>query len=199
MRSCVVAALYRRRGDRLGHDTTRCFDRLETMPGSIRFVIGGNVDGTSFRLTALRGPSVEASKPMPARWRGVGTGAFTLSCRRGTVGTGSGASTTHWRFAGSRLQREYPSLRVESYHAFSDHDGNVWTARPITAGIDLALALIEEDHDFFFLVAKGFSVSTSSVLPPSSPWRPLGSSGTGLLRRHPRMTVLIAAAAWLCP
>jgi transcriptional regulator GlxA family with amidase domain len=60
-------------------------------------------------------------------------------------------ATTHWRYA-ARLQREYPSIRVEADRIFC-RDGNVWTSAGITAGIDLALALIEEDHGF--AIAKG--------------------------------------------
>ena len=55
-------------------------------------------------------------------------------------------ATTHWRYA-ARLQREYPSIRVEADRIFC-RDGNIWTSAGITAGIDLALALIEEDHGF---------------------------------------------------
>ena len=53
---------------------------------------------------------------------------------------------THWQYA-ARLQREYPAIRVEADHIFC-RDRNVWTSAGITAGIDLALALIEEDHGF---------------------------------------------------
>jgi transcriptional regulator GlxA family with amidase domain len=60
-------------------------------------------------------------------------------------------ATTHWRYA-ARLQREYPSVRVEADRIFC-RDGNIWTSAGITAGIDLALALIEEDHGF--AIAKG--------------------------------------------
>jgi transcriptional regulator GlxA family with amidase domain len=51
--------------------------------------------------------------------------------------------TTHWRF-GADLQRRYPRLRVESDALFLK-DGPFYTSAGITAGIDLALALIEED------------------------------------------------------
>jgi transcriptional regulator GlxA family with amidase domain len=65
----------------------------------------------------------------------VCTGAFAL----GSAGLLDGRrATTHWRFA-ARLQREYPSIRVEADRIFC-RDGNVWTSAGITAGIDLALA-----------------------------------------------------------
>jgi transcriptional regulator GlxA family with amidase domain len=51
--------------------------------------------------------------------------------------------TTHWRFASDLAQR-FPGLRVEGDALFLK-DGRYYTSGGITAGIDLALALIEED------------------------------------------------------
>ena len=73
----------------------------------------------------------------------VCTGAFTLAAAGLLDGR---RATTHWRQA-ARLQREYPAIRVEADRIFC-RDGNIWTSAGITAGIDLALALIEEDHGF---------------------------------------------------
>jgi transcriptional regulator GlxA family with amidase domain len=50
---------------------------------------------------------------------------------------------THWRRAAD-LQRRFPRLKVEPDRIYV-RDGNVWTSAGITAGIDLALALIAED------------------------------------------------------
>jgi transcriptional regulator GlxA family with amidase domain len=52
--------------------------------------------------------------------------------------------TTHWRRA-AELQREYAAVRVESDSIFIE-DGRVWTSAGITTGIDLALAMIEQDY-----------------------------------------------------
>lgn len=52
--------------------------------------------------------------------------------------------TTHWNRA-RRLATEYPSLHVDS-DAIYINDGNLWTSAGVTAGIDLALALVEADH-----------------------------------------------------
>jgi transcriptional regulator GlxA family with amidase domain len=78
----------------------------------------------------------------------VCVGAFTLAAAGLLDGR---RATTHWRYA-ARLQREYPAVRVEVDRIFC-RDGSVWTSAGITAGIDLALALIEDDHGF--AVAKG--------------------------------------------
>ena len=52
-------------------------------------------------------------------------------------------ATTHWRRARG-LQRLFPAIRVEPDRIFVK-DGPVWTSAGISAGIDLALAMIEED------------------------------------------------------
>jgi transcriptional regulator GlxA family with amidase domain len=52
--------------------------------------------------------------------------------------------TTHWRFT-SEIGQRYPRLQVEADALFVK-DGKFYTSAGITAGIDLALALIEEDH-----------------------------------------------------
>lgn len=52
-------------------------------------------------------------------------------------------ATTHWRFA-PKLQAMYPAVQVESDRIFLNERG-VWTSAGMTAGIDMTLALIEED------------------------------------------------------
>jgi transcriptional regulator GlxA family with amidase domain len=70
----------------------------------------------------------------------VCTGAFLLA----QAGLLEGRrATTHWA-ACEALQRRYPDVQVETEPIFV-RDGNVYTSAGVTAGIDLALALIEED------------------------------------------------------
>jgi transcriptional regulator GlxA family with amidase domain len=70
----------------------------------------------------------------------VCTGAFLL----GEAGLLDGRRvTTHW-YACDALQRRFPAARVERDPIFV-RDGNVITSAGITAGIDLALDLVEED------------------------------------------------------
>ncbi len=52
-------------------------------------------------------------------------------------------ATTHWR-RGRELQSRFPKVKVETDRIFIT-DGAVWTSAGMTAGIDLALAMIEED------------------------------------------------------
>lgn len=70
----------------------------------------------------------------------VCTGAFVIA----TAGLLDGKrATTHWR-ACADLARCFPHLQVDADAIFV-RDGSVFTSAGITAGIDLALALIEED------------------------------------------------------
>lgn len=70
----------------------------------------------------------------------VCTGAFLLA-RAGLL-DGRDA-TTHWNWC-DRLAAAHPAARVERDAIFV-RDGAIWTSAGVTAGIDLALAMIEED------------------------------------------------------
>src|ERR1700722_1344518 len=52
-------------------------------------------------------------------------------------------ATTHWN-RGRELQSRFPNVKVEMDRIFIT-DGAVWTSAGMTAGIELALAMIEED------------------------------------------------------
>jgi transcriptional regulator GlxA family with amidase domain len=52
-------------------------------------------------------------------------------------------ATTHWAWC-ENLAERYPAVRVDPDPVFV-RDGDVWTSAGITAGMDLALALVEED------------------------------------------------------
>jgi transcriptional regulator GlxA family with amidase domain len=70
----------------------------------------------------------------------VCTGAFLLA-RAGLLE--GRRATTHWA-ACAALARQYPTIQVEPDPIFV-RDGNVYTSAGVTAGIDLSLALVEED------------------------------------------------------
>ncbi|KYF58994.1 hypothetical protein BE08_31155 [Sorangium cellulosum] len=69
------------------------------------------------------------------------TGAFVL----GEAGLLAGRRvTTHWRFLDD-LRARFPDARVVDDGIFV-RDGSLWTSAGITSGVDLTLALVEEDH-----------------------------------------------------
>jgi transcriptional regulator GlxA family with amidase domain len=81
----------------------------------------------------------------------VCTGAFML----GAAGLLDGRrAVTHWQDC-DELARRFPRARVEVEPIFV-HDGPVWSSAGVTAGIDLALAMVEADlgHDAAMAVAR---------------------------------------------
>jgi transcriptional regulator GlxA family with amidase domain len=104
-------------------------------------------------LVIAGGPGVEAAAADPllvdwvrqraARARRVAsvcTGAFLLAATGALDGR---RAATHWSVCKEFAQR-HPAVRVEPDPIFV-RDGSVWTSAGVTAGIDLALALIEQD------------------------------------------------------
>jgi transcriptional regulator GlxA family with amidase domain len=76
------------------------------------------------------------------RTASVCTGAFLLAAAGLLDGR---RATTHWAYAAA-LARAYPGVEVDHDPIFV-RDGDVWTSAGVTAGMDLALALVEDDHD----------------------------------------------------
>jgi transcriptional regulator GlxA family with amidase domain len=71
----------------------------------------------------------------------VCSGAFVLAA----AGLLSGRRvTTHWN-AADRLAAEYPDAQVSADSIYVK-DGNLYTSAGVTAGMDLALSMVEEDH-----------------------------------------------------
>ena len=86
---------------------------------------------------------LEAVRDSSARSRrvaGVCVGAFVLAAAGLLDGR---RATTHWQFA-DELAARHPAVRVDADRIFVE-DGDVYTSAGVTAGIDLALALVEAD------------------------------------------------------
>jgi transcriptional regulator GlxA family with amidase domain len=74
------------------------------------------------------------------RLASVCTGAFLLAA----AGLLDGRRVaTHWRWC-AELARRFPALHVERDPIFIEDDG-IWTSAGVTAGIDLALAFVDDD------------------------------------------------------
>jgi transcriptional regulator GlxA family with amidase domain len=83
---------------------------------------------------------VRARAKRARRIASVCTGAFLLAASGLLDGR---RAATHWSYC-AELARRFPKVRVESDPIFV-RDGSVWSSAGVTAGIDLALALVEED------------------------------------------------------
>ena len=116
---------------------------VETRPfGRTRFdtvIVGASnaIEPTSKGLLDFVRRSLDTSRRVAAPC----TGAFVLA----EAGVLEGRrATTHWLFA-RELQSRFPGVKVEEDRIFII-DGPVWTSAGMTAGIDLALAMVEKDH-----------------------------------------------------
>ncbi|WP_286137474.1 GlxA family transcriptional regulator [Mycobacterium sp. IS-3022] len=72
----------------------------------------------------------------------VCTGAF-LAAQAGLLD--GCVATTHWAFT-DRMAREFPDVSVDPEPIFVRSSDRVWSAAGVTAGIDLTLSLVEDDH-----------------------------------------------------
>ncbi|MCS5498569.1 DJ-1/PfpI family protein [Cnuibacter physcomitrellae] len=122
-------------GVRIGvHHSVEEIDALDTLvvPGSERAV------------EVFTPPVLDAVRTLAARSDRVAsicTAAFALA----SVGLLDGRkTTTHWKFAAT-LAAAFPRVRVESDAIFVK-DGRLHSSAGVAAGIDLALALLEEDY-----------------------------------------------------
>ncbi len=111
------------------------------------------------------------------RTASVCTGAFPLAAAGLLDGR---RATTHWA-AARELARLHPSVQVDPEPIFL-RDGDVWTSAGVTAGMDLALALVEEDldreaaltiarHLVLFLRRPGSQAQFSATLASQEPVR----------------------------
>ncbi|MGW2054902.1 GlxA family transcriptional regulator [Streptomyces sp. NPDC001840] len=103
------------------------------VPGSDELPLRLPPTGLLDAVTVLAGRS--------SRVASVCTGAFALAAAGLLDGH---RATTHWRHAAA-LARRYPAVTVEPDAIFV-RDGRTYTSAGVTAGIDLALALVEEDE-----------------------------------------------------
>lgn len=129
---------------------------LSEMGGAVRSSIGVSImtepfDGSNFDTLIIgRGTQaptrgvLEFVREAPGRCRRVAStclGAFVLA----EAGLLDGRrATTHWEGARD-LQARFPSVRVEEDRIFIV-DGPVWSSAGMTAGIDLALSMVEQDR-----------------------------------------------------
>ena len=108
-------------------------DALDTV-----VVAGGEIGGALPQ--ALRIADWLRDRPA-RRHASVCSGAFILA----EAGLLDGRrATTHWDST-DHFARRYPKVRLDAERIFI-RDGDVWTSAGVTSGIDLALALIEDDH-----------------------------------------------------
>jgi transcriptional regulator GlxA family with amidase domain len=103
-------------------------------------VAGGAGIEAASKDIALR-DALRRASGTPCRIGSVCTGAFVLAAAGLLDGR---RAVTHWNWC-ARLAARYPAVSVEPDPIFL-LDRGIWTSAGVTAGIDMALAMIERDH-----------------------------------------------------
>lgn len=118
-------------------------------PHGVASAPAGGID--TLVIAGGRGVDRACLDPALTRWvaaAGAGARRVTSVCSGvfllATAGLATGRRvTTHWGRA-DQLRHEHPELSVDADPIFI-RDGRVWTSAGVTAGMDLALALVEDD------------------------------------------------------
>jgi transcriptional regulator GlxA family with amidase domain len=103
-------------------------------------VTAGGCRGQSYYAPPELVKWIKQRAPTVRRVCSVCTGAFLLAAAGQLDGR---RVATHWDWV-ARLRTLHPKIHVDADKLFI-HDGPIWTSAGVTAGIDLTLALIEED------------------------------------------------------
>ena len=114
--------------------------RLERPPDAV-VVAGGSPADPIPEDHAPLVPWLRRQRPRIPTMVSVCTGAFLLAAAGILDGR---RATTHWLYLDT-LRARFPAVQVVDEGIFVK-DRGVWTSAGVTAGIDLALALVEEDH-----------------------------------------------------
>ncbi|RQS76800.1 GlxA family transcriptional regulator [Burkholderia sp. Bp8963] len=141
-------------------ETFYTLDNFSVAGGEVRSSLGlavgtrslrGKIDVDTWMVAGVNDP---LSSPAPDRilafLRKAGNRARRIAgiCTGGFVLAEAGLlahrrATTHW-FYGREMQKRFPEIRVEDDRIYIV-DGPIWTSAGMTAGLDLALAMVEKD------------------------------------------------------
>lgn len=143
----VPAAPYRTQVVSLSGGAIRSSAGLEVLTRRIRparydtfLVAGGRIPDDPADLPSLTPYLNRALDRGTRRIASVCTGAFILAAAGLLDGR---RATTHWKYT-QKLQQQFPRIKVEG-NRIHTKDGQFWTSAGVTAGIDLTLAMIEDD------------------------------------------------------
>jgi len=173
-------------------------DLAGSRPPDLLIVPGGK--GARLRDPELVG-WLRANAQKTARLASVCTGAFLLA----EAGLLTGRRvTTHWAYCAA-LAAEYPDVTVDPDPIFV-RDGTIITSAGVTAGIDLALALAEEDlgrdaaldiarHLVVFLRRPGSQAQFSANLQTQTACRQLLRDVQQWIAEHPEADLSVESLA----
>jgi transcriptional regulator GlxA family with amidase domain len=116
----------------------RAFSEVKSGVDTLMIAGGLGVEAHRDNAALLRWIHAQAGKVR--RLASICTGAF-LMAEAGLLD--KKRATTHWHFCDA-FARDFPDVRVEPDTIYVQ-EGNLYTSAGVTAGMDLALALVEED------------------------------------------------------
>ncbi|MGY4238338.1 transcriptional regulator GlxA family with amidase domain [Bradyrhizobium sp. USDA 4449] len=116
---------------------------LDVLDGADTVLVPGGPGVTAASLNTTLINAIRRNIRTVRRLCSVCTGAFLLAEAGALDGR---KATTHWQSC-SELSRRYPDIEVHNSPIFV-HDRGVWTSAGVTAGIDMALALVELDYGY---------------------------------------------------
>lgn len=152
-------------------------DFAGTPPRLDTLIVAGGVGSRAAARDPANVDWIAHASARARRTASVCTGAFLIAAAGLLDGR---RATTHWASA-AELARRHPAVRVDPEPIFL-RDGDVWTSAGVTAGMDLALALVEEDldreaaltiarHLVLFLRRPGNQAQFSATLAAQEPVR----------------------------
>jgi transcriptional regulator GlxA family with amidase domain len=163
-------------------------------------VVGGRGTHPAMRDERLAAWIAEAAKRVQ-RVTSVCSGAFLLA----QAGVLDGRrATTHWGSC-AELAAQFPAVTVDAEPIFVN-DGPVWTSAGVTAGIDLALALVEADQGsalaraiarqlVVFVQRPGGQAQFSAQLAAQRPVREPLRTVQSYIAEHPNADLSVPALA----
>lgn len=128
--------------------TSSCGQKLMTAPIAAlddfpldTLIITGGRAGVEHNEPAQLIAAIARLAPLARRTCALSTGVFLLAAAGQLTGR---TVSAHWSWAHA-LQQRYPDMQIDSDRIFI-RDGTIWTSAGMTAGLDLSLALIEQDY-----------------------------------------------------
>jgi transcriptional regulator GlxA family with amidase domain len=124
---------------------------LESLRSLDTLIVAGGAGARKAAASAEVCRAVAKAARRVRRVASVCTGTFVLAAAGLLDGR---RATTHWAYC-DRLAAAHPRITVERQPIYV-RDGRFWTSAGVTAGIDLALAMVEEDfgRDLALLIAR---------------------------------------------
>lgn len=127
--------------------TTSCGQKLMTSPVAVlddspldTLIIAGGCADIEMSQPAQLVSEITRLAASARRICALSTGTFLLAATGLLAGR---TVSVHWSWS-HLLQQLYPDMKIDSDKIFIQ-DGSIWTSAGMTAGFDLALALVEED------------------------------------------------------